>query len=119
MSEIKLTIGEIYTSEFPFRKEKYFGDEFGWHPGCESETGEDERWFTAHGVGKRHLKIISMHRPSEKHHERVFYTKSYTSPIKETITKGELFVCTVGRFRKMTKGFGYEYEVEESKDPGL
>jgi len=110
--------GKEFTHEIPFHAvdavDSVIGDVI-WSVGCLSEQDEYERYFTAHGLGTRTLKVVSIHNPGGKYHDRVFYIKWYTKPNGGTIAKSGLQVATIGRFQQMLNGFGYEYEMEEMR----
>lgn len=82
-----------------------------WSPGCTFErTSEyDGDWF-ADGEGKMILTVISRHKPSDKHQERVFYYRSWVDPDGVEFGKNILRVTALSNFTKLVKGFRYKYE---------
>lgn len=83
-----------------------------WRPGTRwahtSPYGDAESY--ADGEGKMLLTVVSMHKPG-KYPERVFFTRKFVSPVGREFGSSKLRMATIQTFRRLTKGFRYEYEV--------
>jgi hypothetical protein len=106
--------GDVFEVAYPFVKETYQTFEEGdaleitsWRPGCEYESsgpyGEDT-CGVHDGMGKQILTVVDVHKPG-RFPTRVFYTRKWISPVGDAFGKGVLRMCTVEKFRRLTRGF--------------
>jgi len=113
--------GTEYRGPYPFLLQKMqrwdqtkgqFGemvDYVGWRPGCRFETvsGEytEEQVADCDGEGEIMLSVVSIHRPSKKYPERVFFTRQWRAPDGLIFGKTKLRVLTKAAFVRRCKGW--------------
>ena len=83
----------------------------GWRPGCE-RSGEYYVGYTADGLGKMVLEVVSAHRPG-KYKERVFYLRRWIDPDGREFGATKLRVKTEAAFTKLLRGYRYEFDLTE------
>ena len=124
----ELIIGKAYEIIYPFIKcsyELYEDDGEGnynvekidsWRPGCELHmepcgeyVGDEEAYADSEGV--QLLEVISIHKPG-KYPERVFYTRKWKTPEGKIFGKPGLKITTRQNFKRMLKGYRYDYTID-------
>jgi len=115
--------GETYEAVYPFvitRWTIYSDGENGettgediqsWRPGCHVYDNPDGGVSVAEGIGSCLFTVISVHRPGN-YPERVFYTRKWKGPDGKVFGKNDLKITTTGNFRRMLKGYRYDYDIE-------
>lgn len=107
-------MSEVYRAPYPFVLVPTFewshelnhelpGEPY-WRPGVEfPEPGE--RYATADGIGEVILTVVSRHKPSSKHQERVFYTRRWRDPEGRESGNGKLLIATDRAFARRKRGW--------------
>lgn len=106
--------GEVYSAPYPFvmvptiewshELNHELPGEPSWRPGVEfPERGESEAW--ADGMGEVILTVVSRHKPSPKHQERVFYTRKWRDPEGREFGNNKLHVATAQAFGRRKRGW--------------
>lgn len=89
-----------------------------WHPGTKITltAPEGAERNEANGDGVMILRVVSVHKPG-KFPTRVFYTREFIDPEGNSLTsKNALRVCSIGKFRRISKEYYYEYFLVEFED---
>ena len=105
---------EVYRAPYPFVmvESTYFDFELNhemrddptWRPGVEfPEKGKPEA--RADGMGEVILTVVSRHKPSPKHQERVFYTRRWRDPEGREFGNDKLHVTTAQAFARRKRGW--------------
>jgi hypothetical protein len=110
--------GQLYTVSYPFVKDTYAGfDEEGgfeastWRPGIRFEwISPEDTAPVADGQGLMQLIVVDTFKPG-RFPTRVFYTRSWTDPDGNTFGKGCLHITTLGRFRRISRGYQHPYGI--------
>lgn len=113
-------MSEVYRIKYPFIRDKFEGfDEDGpctsmtWKPGVRFENiSYDEVGTFADAVGEQILTVVSRHKPSPKHPERVFYTQSFVAPDGRSFGKSGLKILTANAFRRRASGYRYAFDLD-------
>lgn len=83
-----------------------------WKPGVEFVCdARGETYAEAHGEGFQRVAVVSVHRPSVRYPERVFYTRQWEDPDGKRWGKPSLKIKTIAAFRSLVAGYRHQYEV--------
>ena len=115
--------GFIATIRYPFVRDTFIeyteggsADLPSWKPGIEvvsaGQYGEVVDAI-AHGEGEMTLSVVGVFKPG-RFPTRVFYTRKFKNPDGKEFGKGKLHIATLGKFRRLARGFHYAYEVVPS-----
>lgn len=119
--------GAEFTVPYPFVRSDYapsdmdyetvFGWTLGnWDPGTrERFVPPDSSEAVADAMGAMVLNVVSVHRPALRYPARVFYTRKWRDPDGRTFGKRGLRIKTMGAFRRLATGFGYEFQLLDDK----
>jgi hypothetical protein len=121
---VEVTEGAVFEVPYPFVRYEYEDHDGSkrpsWKPGIDREQCYDHYREVADGVGKQVLQIICVHKPG-RFPTRVFFTRKWIDPDGNTFGKSKLRIKTIGNFKQLTKGYGYnlrswggmEYEIRK------
>lgn len=124
--------GQLHRVPYPFCWEKFTAYPVKYGPGVETDTwrpgtqmvdggeygryGEQELSAVSHGMGFMLAEVISIHKPG-RFPERVFFTRTWETPDGKQFGKQKLRITTTAAFRRLIKGYRYEFELVEEDGP--
>lgn len=121
-NSIGLEIGKTYVAKYPFVRDEvelFDADEpykkISWRPGChiDQDGGYGYRTMFAHSHGEILLTVVSVHKPG-KYPVRIFYIRQWRDPDGLVFGKRKLRITTAGNFRRLSKGYRHQYDLDES-----
>lgn len=112
--------GEVFTIIYPFVRDTYQSfDKDGivevptWKPGVRFENvGPEDVGTVADGVGKAAFTVVDVFKPG-RFPTRIFFTRKFTNPDGHTFGKGGLHICTLEKFRRLTRGYQHSFGIGE------
>ena len=85
--------------------------EHSWRPGVRFEPdGPESEEAVADGEGDMILTVVASFKPGH-FPERVFFTRRFVPPSGSAFGKRRLHIATAEKFRRLVKGFQFEYRV--------
>lgn len=119
-----IKIGATYEVRYPFMREKVslppddpeggYYETMSWRPGA--LLGEDLHSSRVHGKadgeGAMLLKVVAVCPLGGRYQARVFYTRQWRGPDGKLFGKSTAMrVCTLEKFRRISRGYRFGYEV--------
>ncbi len=119
--DMPYSAGQSFSIVYPFIRDTYTAmDEEGgaevktWRPGVHIEHGgrySDDAVIWADAEGSANFTVVACFKPGH-FPTRVFYTRQFVNPDGKTFGKRKMLMATVEKFRRLTKGYLYGYDVE-------
>ena len=113
--------GDVFRVVYPMVREEYEAIEedgpvkrMSWRPGVSIETC-DHGWVDmwCESEGEMRLTVVDCHKPG-RFPTRVFYTRCFIDPDGNEFGKNRLQICTLEKFRRISKEYGPAYDAEEA-----
>lgn len=114
--------GQRYEVKFPFVGSTYEAFDWDgpyseecWKPGVEfKNVGPEDVEAVALAEGMMVLEVVGTFKPG-RYPERVFYTRRWIDPEGKGFGSNQLKMCTVEKFRRISRGYAYPYRLEEGQ----
>jgi hypothetical protein len=119
--------GTVIEVGYPFVRDTYndpadgFAECKTWCPGVRHEwiapdetVAPDETETVADAMGTQIITVVSTHKPG-RFPERVFYTQRWRDPNGREFGKGKLRTKTAQAFRRLIRGYRYEFRLVAPK----
>lgn len=115
--------GPNFVVIYPFIHETYESFEedgpvkdHSWKPGVRYEyCAPDDTEAVADGEGRMILTIVASFKPGH-YPERVFFTRRFVAPNGYEFGKRKLHIVTAEKFRRLAKGYQFEYRVAKADE---